>query len=78
LENEKKALTQVLIAELEEYKGIALDLSKKLKEALEAIDMMTNLQRETSDDLDRCCNIFETLLDLDNEINTEEMMERFR
>ena len=78
MESEKKALTKVLLAELEEYKGLALDLSKRLSEALDTIDMLVSLQRETSDDLDRCCNIFETLLDLDTEINTEEMMERFR
>jgi len=76
--SEETALTKVLLAELEEYKGLALDLTKRLKEALDVIDMMVSLQRETSDDLDRCCNIFETLLDLDTEINTEEMMERFR
>ena len=76
--SEEKALTKILLAELEEYKGLALDLSNRLKEALDVIDMLVSLQRETGDDLDRCCNIFETLLDLDTEINTEEMMERFR
>ena len=76
--SEERALYRLLVCELEEYKGLALDLSKRLRESLDAIDMMVSLQRETSDDLDRCCNIFEILLDLDTEINTEEMMERFR
>ena len=78
MESEAKALTKVLVAELEEYKGVALDLSKRLGEALDVIDMLVNLHRETANDLDRCCNIFEILLKIDNEINTEEMMERFR
>jgi len=76
--SEENALTKILLAELEEYKGLTLELSKRLRESLDVIDMMVDLQRQTGDDLDRCCNIFETLLDLDTEINTEKMMERFR
>ena len=78
MESEKKALTQILLSELEEYKKIALDLSTRLGDALDAIDMMTNLQRETSDELDRCCNIFEILLNVETEIDSDTILEGLR
>ena len=76
--NKENTLSKIIMSELEEYKSITLDLSNRLREALDVIDMLVELHRETSDDLDRCCNIFEILLDVETEINTEEMKERFR
>jgi len=52
--------------------------SSEVRELREVVDLLINLSRESLDAIDRCCNILETLLDLDNEINTEEMLERFR
>ena len=76
--SEEKALKQILLSELEEYKKIGLNLSKRLEEALDTIDMMVNLHRETCDDLDRCCNIFEILLNVETEIDSDITLEGLR
>jgi len=52
--------------------------SREIRELREVIDLLINLSRESLDAVDRCCNIFETLLDMDNEIDTETVLERFR
>ena len=52
--------------------------SSEIRELKDVVDLLINLSRESLDAVDRCCNIFETLLKIDNEINTEEMMESFR
>ena len=52
--------------------------AKEIRELKTIVDLLINLSRETLDAIDRCCNIFETLLDMDNEIDTETMLERNR
>ena len=52
--------------------------SKEIRELQNIVELLINLSRETLDAVDRCCNIFETLLDIDNEIDTETMLERNR
>jgi len=52
--------------------------AKEIRELKTMVDLLINLSRESLDAVDRCCNIFETLLNLDNEIDTEAMLERFR
>lgn len=50
----------------------------EIRDLMEVVDLLISLSRESLDAIDRCCNIFEILLDVDTEINTEEMKERFR
>lgn len=52
--------------------------SREIRELKTMVDLLINLSRESLDAVDRCCNIFETLLDIDNKIDTETMLERNR
>ena len=48
------------------------------REQQDVIDFLISQLRECLDELDRCCNIFETLLEADSQVNIFEMLERFR
>lgn len=51
--------------------------TREIRELNSMLDLLVSMHREAMDQIDRCCNIFETILDVDSEFDIDNL-EKYR